>query len=79
MYVPYAETVDGYESQMAINYFGPFLLTHELLPLVKAAGDKECNARIVNVNTIAHKQGAINFGDINYKKYIFFIAIRIIF
>lgn len=68
MYVPYTETVDGYESQFATNYLGHFLLTHELLPLIKAAGESESHARIINVNTIAHARGEINFDDINFKK-----------
>ena len=30
--VPFAQTEDGFESQMATNYFGPFVLTNLLLP-----------------------------------------------
>lgn len=70
MYVPFAETVDGFESQLATNYLGHFLLTHHLLPLLKAAGENGANARIVNVSSIAHEQGQIYFKDIHFKKLV---------
>jgi NAD(P)-dependent dehydrogenase (short-subunit alcohol dehydrogenase family) len=49
---------DGYESRFAVNYLAPFLLTHELLPLLK----KSAPARIVNVASVG--QQAIEFSDI---------------
>ena len=67
MATPYNLTEDGFESQFAINYLGHFLLTHLLLPNLKAAGRKSCNARIVNVSSCAHLSGSINFDDINGK------------
>ncbi|XP_072376332.1 polyprenol dehydrogenase-like [Diabrotica undecimpunctata] len=66
MFGPYIETRDGYESQFSTNYLGHFLLTHLLLPLLKAGGTKEKKARIVNVSSCAHfVVGDINFEDIN--------------
>lgn len=35
------ESIDGYEMMMATNYLGPFLLTHELLPLVMNSKRKQ--------------------------------------
>lgn len=68
MFGPYTETEDGFESQFAVNYLGHFLLTHRLMPLLKMAGtESETNARIVNVSSIAHFAGEINFEDINMK------------
>ncbi|RMF92335.1 MAG: SDR family oxidoreductase, partial [Candidatus Schekmanbacteria bacterium] len=58
------ETADGFELTMGINYFGPFLLTNLLLPLLK----KSHSARIVNVSSNAFMQGKINIDDINMKK-----------
>lgn len=67
MATPYHLTEDGFESQFAINYLGHFLLTHLLLPQLKAAGKQDLNARIVNVSSCAHRVGTINFDDINGK------------
>lgn len=41
------ESVDGFEVTFATNVLSPFLLTHELLPLLEATAP----ARIVNVNS----------------------------
>jgi NAD(P)-dependent dehydrogenase (short-subunit alcohol dehydrogenase family) len=41
------ETADGYERTFAVNVLSPFLLTHELRPLLEASAP----SRVVNVNT----------------------------
>ncbi len=41
----------GIEMTFAVNFLAPFLLTHELLPLLSASAP----ARIVNVASIAHR------------------------
>ncbi len=53
-------TVDGFELQLATNYLGHFALTALLLPLLKAGG-----ARVVQLSSIAHRQGRIRFDDPN--------------
>jgi NAD(P)-dependent dehydrogenase (short-subunit alcohol dehydrogenase family) len=58
------ETEDGFEKTMGVNYFGPFLLTNLLLPLIKQTPE----ARIVNVSSDAHFSGQIDLDDINYQK-----------
>lgn len=50
MAVPHRRTVDGLESQLATNHFGPFLLTGLLLPALVEAG----GARVVTVSSIGH-------------------------
>lgn len=47
-------TTDGNEKQFQVNHLAPFLLTHELLDLVEAAGTEDAPARIVNVASEAH-------------------------
>uniref|UniRef100_A0A8D8APK7 Dehydrogenase/reductase SDR family member on chromosome X n=1 Tax=Culex pipiens TaxID=7175 RepID=A0A8D8APK7_CULPI len=68
MCVPYKLTDDGFESHMAINYYGHFLLTHLLLPQLRAAGTPEARSRIVNVSSCVNKVGEIDYADINRSK-----------
>ncbi|MFI5003335.1 MAG: SDR family NAD(P)-dependent oxidoreductase [Reyranellales bacterium] len=51
-------SADGHELRFAVNYLAGFLLTHLLLPLVKASAP----ARIVNVSSAG--QQAIDFSDV---------------
>ncbi|RUV73351.1 MAG: SDR family oxidoreductase [Mesorhizobium sp.] len=51
-------SADGYELRFAVNYLAGFLLTSELLPLLKASAP----ARIVNVASAG--QQAIDFDDL---------------
>jgi NAD(P)-dependent dehydrogenase (short-subunit alcohol dehydrogenase family) len=44
-------TTDGVEMTLAVNYLAPFLLTHNLLPLLK----RSTGSRVVNVSSIAHR------------------------
>jgi len=65
MFAPFKLTDDGYESHFAINYLGHFLLTHLLLPQLRAAGQKGRNSRIVNVSSCVNLIGSIHYQDIN--------------
>lgn len=69
MCTPYKETKDGFESQMAVNYLGHFLLTHLLMPqLIAGSKDNEgLNARIVNVSSCVHKFTDMDYEDFNCK------------
>jgi len=55
-------SVDGFELQMATNYFGHFALTARLLPLLTAG-----TARVVQVSSIVHRQGQIRLPDLNHE------------
>ena len=64
MIPPFSLTEDGFESQMAANYFGHFLLTEGLLEsLMKTPG-----SRIVSLSSIAHKRGKIQFDDLQFEQ-----------
>jgi NAD(P)-dependent dehydrogenase (short-subunit alcohol dehydrogenase family) len=63
MIPPFELTKDGFESQMAVNYFSHFLLTSLLFPLLS----KSTEGRVVSLSSIAHKSGKINFDNINFK------------
>lgn len=51
-------SADGYELRFAVNYLAPFLLTHLLLPLLRASAP----ARIVNVASIG--QAPLDFANL---------------
>lgn len=53
-------TEDGIETTWAVNHLGYFLLTNELLDLVRESAP----ARVVNVASRAHSRARINFDDI---------------
>ena len=55
-------SADGHELRFAVNYLAGFLLTHLLLPLLKAAARETGGARIVNVASAG--QQAIDFSDV---------------
>ena len=62
------ETQDGFESQLATNYLGHFLLTHLLLPKLKEAGKSGESARIINVSSAAHHGGCwLDWNDFQSK------------
>ena len=46
-------TSDGYDVQMQVNHLSHFLLTKELLPLIKLAAESKGEARIVNHTSVA--------------------------
>ena len=59
MAVPYAETVDGFESQIGTNHLGHFALTNLLLP--------KLTDRVVALSSMAHWPGRISLDDLNWK------------
>jgi NAD(P)-dependent dehydrogenase (short-subunit alcohol dehydrogenase family) len=59
MAVPYAQTVDGFESQIGTNHLGHFALTNLLLPRI--------TDRVVSVSSMFHWIGRINLRDLNWK------------
>ena len=61
---PLAYTEDGFESQMSVNYFAPFLLSELLLPNLAAAAP----ARVVTVSSGSHHFSTLQLDDLNYKK-----------
>jgi len=62
-------TEDGFESQLATNYLGHFLLTHLMLPMLERTGKEESPARIVNVSSCAHYCGSwMDFADLQLSK-----------
>ncbi|PCG97464.1 Hypothetical protein PENO1_063260 [Penicillium occitanis (nom. inval.)] len=74
MCVPYEETVDEFETQIAVNYIGYFLFSKILLPTLPktATASPKGNVRSINVSSDGHaklapKEGIV-FSDIIMKR-----------
>jgi retinol dehydrogenase 14 len=57
-------TRDGLEQTFAVNHLGYFLLTNLLLDLLV----KSAPSRIVNVASVAHRHGTLDFDDLQYER-----------
>ncbi|OHX66383.1 oxidoreductase [Flammeovirga pacifica] len=64
MIPPLQRTEEGFESQFGVNFLSHFLLTGLLLPLL----EKTDNSRVVSLGSLAHRQGKIEFNNLNAEK-----------
>jgi len=64
MATPNIKTDDGFEAQLGTNHLGHFALTGHLLPLLKGTPQ----SRVVNVSSLAHKGGKMDFNDLMFEK-----------
>ena len=63
MVPPLGHTKNGFELQLGTNHFGHFALTGHLIQLLKQTQ----GSRIVNVSSMAHKFGNIDFNDLGWE------------
>jgi NAD(P)-dependent dehydrogenase (short-subunit alcohol dehydrogenase family) len=64
MVPPKSETEDGFELQFGVNHLGHFALTGLVMPLMK----DQAGARVVNVSSLAHRSGRINYDDLQAER-----------
>jgi NAD(P)-dependent dehydrogenase (short-subunit alcohol dehydrogenase family) len=68
------KSVDGIELTMATNHYGPFLLTHLLIDLLK----KSIPCRIVIVSSAYYKIGRVNLNNLNpvdvFPFYLYYVS-----
>jgi retinol dehydrogenase-14 len=57
-------TIDGLEQTFAVNHLAYFLLTNLLVDLL----EKSAPARVVNVASVGHKSGELDFDDLGYER-----------
>jgi NAD(P)-dependent dehydrogenase (short-subunit alcohol dehydrogenase family) len=57
-------TVDGLEETFAVNHLAYYMLTRELLDVLRASG----RARIVNVSSEAHRHAKIQWDDLQFER-----------
>ncbi|GAB2588716.1 short-chain dehydrogenase [Paractinoplanes abujensis] len=60
MAIPGTRTADGLDLQTATNYFGPWLLTHLLLPHI--------TDRVVHVTSQLHRQAKLDLDDLDWRR-----------
>ena len=58
------ETVDGLETQLAVNWLAAFMLTGLLLPRLSAAP----GSRVVNVSSGSHFSGTMHWSDLGLRR-----------
>ena len=58
-------TEEGNEKTLATNYLAPFRLTHNLLPMLR----EKTPSRIINIGSEMHRNGRINWDDLQSKQY----------
>ena len=57
-------TADGFESHFGVNYLGPFLLTHLLLPRLRSSAP----SRIINVASDIYTASRLDINDLQLEK-----------
>jgi NAD(P)-dependent dehydrogenase (short-subunit alcohol dehydrogenase family) len=73
MGTPFATTIDGYEHQWQVNYLAPFILTHNLLPLMLQTASQTTDKTRVRVINLATEMTAMigpksmSLTDVNMK------------
>ncbi|MEM7033962.1 MAG: oxidoreductase [Chloroflexota bacterium] len=63
MWVPYGKTEDGFERQFGTNHLGHFALTGLLLDMLLSTS----NARVVNVSSMGHRSGVMDFDNLMFE------------
>ncbi|MCI4374243.1 hypothetical protein PGIGA_G00004020 [Pangasianodon gigas] len=64
MRCPPGKTEDGFDMQFGVNYLGHFLLTNLLLDKLKDSAP----SRVINLSSLAHIIGEIDFNDLNWDR-----------
>lgn len=62
MATPFANTVDGFETQFGTNHLGHFVLVNRIASLIRAGG------RLINVSSAGHRRANVDLDDPNFER-----------
>jgi NAD(P)-dependent dehydrogenase (short-subunit alcohol dehydrogenase family) len=62
MATPFAQTLDGFETQFGTNHLGHFVLVNRIAPLIRKGG------RLVNLSSAGHRFSNVNLEDPNFER-----------
>ncbi|KAF6838679.1 short-chain dehydrogenase [Colletotrichum musicola] len=68
MFCPEGKTPDDFETHMATNYLGHFLLFHLLLPALLAATSPALGSRVISLTSALHRLGPLDLDDVHFTK-----------
>ncbi|KAF6812088.1 hypothetical protein CSOJ01_05369 [Colletotrichum sojae] len=66
MATPEGKTTDGFETQLATNHLGHFLLFNLLRPALLSSSTPSFNSRVVSLSSMAHRGGEVRLHDLNF-------------
>ncbi len=66
-FTEHKESADGIEMTWALNHLSYFLLTHDLLELLKRTAAEHGEARIINQASSAHHEGRMHWEDLEFR------------
>lgn len=59
-------TPDGFDNMFQVNYLAHFLLFQLLKPLLLKSSLPKFHSRVVNVSSLTHRYGTVDFADLNW-------------
>jgi NAD(P)-dependent dehydrogenase (short-subunit alcohol dehydrogenase family) len=62
MATPFAQTLDGFETQFGTNHLGHFVLVNRIAPLIRKGG------RLINLASSGHRFANVNLEDPNFEQ-----------
>lgn len=68
MAAPEGKTADGFESQFGVNHLAHFLFFNLLKDTLLASSTPEFHSRVVNVSSVGHTYGQIQFDNYGFEK-----------
>lgn len=63
---PKSTTPDGFDGMFQVNHLAHFLLFQLPKPLLLRSSSPALHSRVVNVSSLTHRRGSVDFADVNW-------------